>query len=55
MLTPLKRGKRHYVFWKNNKSNYICNETCNTTNTKSVRDWKLVTCKNCLRSNAKNE
>ena len=28
---------------------YLCIGACGTTKEKSTKDWKKVTCKNCLR------
>jgi hypothetical protein len=47
------KEKVHYMLFKNGEKRYLCNQAVGTTESKMTKNWRRITCKNCLMQREK--
>jgi len=48
-----KKEKIHYLLFVEGDPRYLCNQACGITKGKVTKNWKHITCKNCLKQKEK--
>jgi len=43
----------HYKLYTNGEPRYLCNQAVAVNKTKFTKNWKEITCKNCLKQKHK--
>lgn len=43
----------HYKLFKDGEPYYLCNQAVSPSKDKMTKDWRKITCKNCLKQKSK--